>query len=95
MIAETILFQLAKSKGFEAATDDITGDYLALCSIQKWLMDKHDIYIAVLPGFGGFSFIAGTPDNLKLAPNSFNMGASKTWKSAYLQAICEALNLLP
>lgn len=93
-MVEVLIFQLAKSKGFEAVKDDITGDFLTLCSIQKWLMDKHQIYIAVLPGFGGFSFIAGTPDNLKLAPNSFNMGACKTWKSAYIQALCEALNLL-
>lgn len=92
-MTQQLLFELAKSKGFNPFSDDITGDFLALCGIQKWLMDVHDIYIAALPFFGGFSYIAAKRDK-NAAPYSFNLGSYKTWNEAYIQALEEALKLI-
>lgn len=94
LMKESQLLELAKSKGFEAVSDFVTGDFLVLCSIQKWLMDQHNIYIAVTPFRAGFSFIAAFRNKPIIAPNSFNIGGYTTWMAAYLQAIEESLNLL-
>lgn len=88
---ELQVLELASKKGFEAINDFITGDFLVLCSIQKWLMDKHSIYITVAKGFGGFSYFVQHDDS-PLKPHSF--GGHKTWLEAFKTALKEALNLI-
>lgn len=61
--------------------------------ISMWLREK-GLYVAVAPGFGGFSFfVDGSANSSGNKPHSF--GSLTNWETAWLAGIDEALNLLP
>lgn len=100
------IFPLAVSKGWDPQStfdphvlpQQAEADYVVICQIQRWLMQQHSIYIAVMPWQqNDFSYFVmrRVTTGKRWENNKLTFGGYDNYDLCFAAAIEAALKLLP